>query len=107
MAEAVLLLALRSGTASDRIIVLAPLTQEGWLLEQCERMAMTCFEGCKKYPSRVKELVYGYTRLFQKLKMTGRLLQLQEEPQHWVSFGFAVDDPLPEWVTNRLLLSTQ
>jgi len=107
VAEAVLLLALRSGTAADRVLVLAPLAQEEWLLKQCETMAIGCFEGCKKYPSRVEELVYGYKQLFKKLMMTGRLLQLQEEPEHWVSFGFTVDDILPSWMTNRLLLTTK
>jgi hypothetical protein len=106
-AEAVILAALMSGIGTDRVLILVSRDQEEWLLKQCEAAAIACFEGCKKYPSRVKELVYGYTRLFQKLKMTGRLLQLQEEPPHWVSFGFTVDDPLPAWMTNRLLLSTQ
>lgn len=108
VAEAVLLLALRTGTAQDRVFVLAPQSHEEWLLARCEAMAMTCFDGCRKYPpSRAKELIYGYTCLFQKLKMTGRLLQLREEPQHWVSFGFAVDDLLPAWMSNRLLACTE
>lgn len=102
-AEAVLVAGLMSGRGAEHVLVLAPQAQEEWLLKQCEKMALATFEGCKKYPSRVRELVYGYTRLFEKLKMTGRLLQLQEEPQHWVSFGFTADDLLPSWIPNRLL----
>jgi hypothetical protein len=103
MAKSAILLALRSGTGTDQVLVLAPQAQEDWLLKQCETVAITCFESCKKYPTRAKDLIKGYTRLFQKLKMTGRLLQLEEEPPHWVSFGFSVDDALPPWMPGKLL----
>lgn len=107
VAEATILLALRSGSASDRVLVLAPLAQEEWLLKQIESMAINCFERCKGNPSRAKDLISKFTLLFKKLAMTGRLLQLEEEPQHWVSFGFSVDDALPSWMPPRLLVEDE
>lgn len=104
IAEAVILLGLRSGTVDSTVLVFAPQAMEEWFLQQCDVMATSCFESCRRYEAqRAKELIDGYTRLFQKLKMTSRPLQLSEEPAHWVSFGFTREDVLPAWMTPRLL----
>jgi hypothetical protein len=102
-AEAVIITALMSGRDTERVLLLVPHGHEAWLLQQCEATAMATFEGCKKYPKRAKELIYGYTVLFKTLTMMSRVLQLQNEPAYWVSFGFAADDLLPPWMTDRLL----
>lgn len=106
-AEAVIIAALMQGKGAERVFLLVPQGQEDWLLQQCDATATATFEGCKRYPKRAKELIYGYTCLFKTLTMTGRLLQLQNEPEHWVSFGFSADDLLPPWMTNRLLLNAE
>jgi hypothetical protein len=104
IAEAIIVLALRAGSVSDRVLVLAPLAVEDWLLQQFDSAAMRCFQGCpQRYPGRAKEMINGFTQLFRKVKMTGRILQMPEEPAHWLSFGFSVDDPLPPWMPGRLL----
>lgn len=105
VAEAVLILALRSGFAQDKVLVLAPIQHEAWMLQQFDLIVTTAFEGCKSYPTRVKQMVAGYTQLFKKVALTGRLLQLQREPQYWVSFGFVQEDLLPAWMPQRLLKS--
>jgi len=101
-AEAVIIAALMQGKGAQRVLLLVPQGHESWMLQQCESTAMACFEYAKKY-KRVKELIYGYTYMFKTFTMTGRLLQLQEEPERWVSFGFTAEDLLPPWMSNRLL----
>jgi cellulose biosynthesis protein BcsQ len=103
IAESVLVLALCSGFANDKVLVLAPIKHEKWLLDQFDKMVTSVFEVCKKYPEQTAKMVRGYSQLFKKVTLTGRLLQLQREPQYWVAFGFSGDDVLPDWMPRRLL----
>ena len=100
--EAVIILALRSGKAEDRVLLLAPAEIEGWVLERFESLALRCFEGHRSRENAA-EMINGFTRLFRKIVLTGRVLQLQEEPLYWMSFGFCEVDPLPSWMAGRLL----
>ena len=102
IAEAVVILALKSGSVNAQVLILAPHSMESWLLQQIESVALRCFEGCKGGP-RAKELIYGYTKLFARVRMNGRVLQMPDEPTHWVSFGFSAEDTLPPWMHGRLL----
>jgi hypothetical protein len=104
IAEAILILALQSGFAQDRVMVLAPLKHERWVLDQFDQLVTRTFAECKKHPKQIRQSVAGYTQLFKKVQLMGRLLQLPREPQYWVSFGFTQEDPLPEWMPQRLLL---
>lgn len=97
--EAVSLLALRSGSAEDRPLILAPIAMEAWVLEGIEQMAINVFQRCRHSPKLLK----GYTQLFQKLQLTGRVLQLPGEPKHWVSIGFSIGDVIPDWMRGKLL----
>jgi hypothetical protein len=101
--EAVLIAALTFGTYDDRVCVFAPIVHESWVLDQFNQIAGIIFGTCYKAPDKVK-VAEGYKRMFKKILLAGKFLQLPEEPSHWVSFGFAVDDPIPEWMQKRLLL---
>lgn len=104
IAEAVITLALSCGGSTTDVVMLAPQAVEEWMLQQIETVAVRCFEACpKRYPGRAREMINGFTVLFRKVKMTGRLLQMSAEPAHWVSFGFSADDTLPPWMQGRLL----
>lgn len=104
IAEAILILALQSGVAQDKVLVLAPLAHEKWMLAQFDQLVDRAFAVCKQYPQHARQMVTGYAQLFKKVQLTGRLLQLTREPQYWVSFGFSTEDPLPEWMPQRLLI---
>lgn len=105
VAEAILILALSSGFAQDKVLVLAPLSHEKWVLSQVNQLVVQTFQHCKmRTLDQAKREIAAYTQLFKKLQLTGRLLQLPKEPQHWVSFGFTLQDPLPEWMRPRLLV---
>lgn len=100
--EAIVLLALTSGSKDDRVILFAPIAHEVWVLENFNAVADSIFSHCKTLPNRVA-IAQAYKKLFEKIALTGRLLQVQKEPTHWLSFGFASDDPVPEWMGRRLL----
>lgn len=101
--EAVLVLGLTFGTVRDRVFVLAPVAHENWVMEQFNAVCDRVFEVCKREKNRLHiSKVYGL--MFQKLVVMGRLLQLEHEPSHWVSFGFAVDEELPAWMGSHLLV---
>lgn len=99
--EAVLISALMFGTVRDRVCILAPLAHENWVLEQFNKTADIVFEICKKQQDKVA-VAKSYSLLFKKIVILGKILQIPE-PSHWVSFGFAVSDPIPPWVEFRLL----
>jgi hypothetical protein len=103
--EATVLLALMAGAKAERVIFCAPQAHESWVIAQFNDVASIVFDGCKKVENKQKRVAIAklYSSLFSKISITGRLLQLPAEPAHWMSFGFAVDDPIPEWVSNRLL----
>jgi hypothetical protein len=101
--EAVLIAALTFGTFDDRVCVFAPIVHESWVLDQFNQIVGIIFKSCYKASDKNK-VAKGYVRMFKKILLAGKFLQLPEEPPHWVSFGFAVDDPIPEWMQKRLLL---
>ena len=99
--EATLILGLFSGTINDRVLMFAPVAHEAWVLEGFNTVISTIFEQCKK-SEKAMARAKGYQTLFSKIALTGRLLQLETEPPHWVSFGFSKEDPLPEWMPVKL-----
>jgi len=101
--EAVFIAALTFGTFDDRVCVFAPIMHESWILDQFKRVAKVIFQGCHRAQDKVKT-AEGYKRMFGKILLGGRFLQLPKEPSHWVAFGFTMDDPIPEWMKKRLLL---
>lgn len=90
----------------DRVLLLAPLPHEKWVVGQFNGVADRIFAVCKKLPGshegRVK-LARGYGEAFKRIFIFGRLLQLPEPPKWWASFGFAASDPVPEWVKTALV----
>jgi hypothetical protein len=103
--EAVIVLGLLYGTVTEKVFVLAPVAHERWVLDHFNAVCDRVFEGCKKEKNRA-HIAKVYGLMFKKLMLTGRLLQFQDEPTHWVSFGFAVGDVLPDWMGSRLLPSS-
>ncbi len=100
--EAVILLALVSGGINERVLCCAPVAHENWVVAQFNEVATTAFNHCKTLPNKLV-IANAYAKLFSKVAIIGRLLQITDEPSHWVSFGFSKDDPLPEWMPKRLI----
>jgi len=100
--DAAMLLTIISGSPHDRVLLFAPSRHESWVLDRFNTLIALVFENCRKHPKRLEHSRF-YTQLFQKIGIMGRLLQLHTEPEHWISFGFSVDERLPEWMPKRLL----
>ena len=101
--EAVILKALLIKPLEDRVVMFAPVAHEEWVLEKYNSLANTVFNVCKGLRGSKVPLAQFYSKSFQRIAITGRLLQLPGEPKHWVSFGFSVEDPIPEWMSKRLI----
>ena len=101
--EAAVVAALTTGKANERVLLLAPVSHEVWVLDGINDVAARMFERCKMQRDPAA-FARGLGTLFQKLLVAGRLLQLPAEPPYWVSFGFSIEDPLPEWMTGRLIV---
>jgi hypothetical protein len=44
-----------------------------------------------------------FTNRIHQLQLATRLLVQTQEPARWVSMGLSKEDPIPEWLKNRLL----
>ena len=100
--DVILVMGLLDGTYKDRVFLLAPPDYEAWVLQQLEEFADTVFQGAKRYPN-ASRIAQGYGILFKKLALASRVLQFPSEPEHWVSFGFSVDTPIPDWMRAKLV----
>jgi hypothetical protein len=100
--EAIIITALTFGAAQDRVFLLAPVAHEDWVLEEFNKVTDLIFNKLKKSPDQVKMATF-YGVLFKKIAIMGRLLQFKGEPARWVSFGFSAEDPIPEWMSPKLL----
>jgi hypothetical protein len=103
---AVVVLTIAQALQGDRVLLLAPLSQEKWVVEQYNAVADRIFTRCKTLTgpkeSRVA-LARNYGAMFKRIYIFGRLLQLAEPPKAWASFGFSKADPIPEWVKESLM----
>lgn len=100
--EAAVVAGLTSGKPTDRVLLLAPVAHEVWVLDGINSIAAVMFERAKQQRDPVA-FAKGLSTLFQKLVVLGRLLQITTEPEHWVSFGFSKEDPLPEWMPAKMI----
>jgi hypothetical protein len=99
--EAVLIAALTFGMIKDRVFFFSPVAHETWILDQFRQVIETMFAESKRWPNR-EAIVKGYGLMFKRIIVTGRLLQILKEPEYWVSFGFTLEDIIPEWMEPRL-----
>jgi len=104
--EACVLIALSEAANSDKVLIFAPVAHEKWVIDCHNDLADRIFTRCRSLggdkASRVG-LARAYKMLFQRVFITGKLLQIVDPPPHWVSFGFRATDPLPGWMSGKLL----
>lgn len=104
--EACALIALSEAANSDKVLIFAPVAHEKWVIDCHNDLADRIFTRCRSLggdkASRVG-LARAYKMLYQRVFITGKLLQMVDPPSHWVSFGFQASDPLPGWMSGRLL----
>jgi hypothetical protein len=101
--EAVVLLAMALTRWSNRVLLLAPPSQEKWVLEKFDAVVDLLFKRCAQMGGDRVNVAKRYEEMFKRIFIAGKLLQMPEEPAQWVAFGFSTDDVLPEWMPRRLL----
>jgi len=103
--DAVVLLALRESAQGD-VLVFAPKAHERWAIQHFNGLADRIFSRFRTIggePEKRVQLARAYKTMFDRVHLTGRIMQIQEPPARWVSFGFAKSTPLPGWMPDRLL----
>lgn len=78
----------------------APLT-DGWVLGEFKAAAKRIF-GRLKTGSSVAA-VQHVGALFHQVLLGSQVFALPQEPDRWVAFGFSRSDPIPEWMSAKLL----
>ena len=105
--EAIVLLSLSEAAQSEQgVLVFAPPVHEGWVIRHFNELADRIFTRCKSIGGEATkriELARAYQTMFERVHLTGKLMQIHEAPARWVSFGFKRTDPLPDWVPDKLL----
>lgn len=101
--EALVVIGLTFGIVNQRVFLFAPVAHETWVIDEINRITDQVFEACRKQRNPVV-FARACGELFKKIVILGRLLQLHEEPERWISFGFVADDVLPAWMPKRLLV---
>lgn len=103
--DAVVLVALSVAAKNDAVVVFAPTAHEKWVVSQFNDLADRIFTQCKAIggaKAKRVQLAKAYETMFNRIQLTGRLLQVPKEPPHWLSFGFVASGPLPEWMPDKL-----
>lgn len=100
--RAVLLLALTQAH-HEKTILFTPPTIERWAVDQLNSAADLIFQRVKVMTGDRKALALYLGKTFKQVFLANRLLQASEAPKRWVSFGFDLSDPVPEWVPPALV----
>ena len=92
----------------DRVVMLVPPSADKWVISQLDGVSAMVCEHCKKIPG-TKEARTRLARMigdwFKVLFVASRALQLPEQPEAWTSFGFSIDDPIPDWMRDGLMVT--
>lgn len=73
-----------------------------WAVEQLKVIAGTIF-GRLRPRKDAKQLAPTVGKLFHAVLIGCRVLQVEVPPDRWVSFGYSVSDPIPDWMCQALL----
>ena len=82
-----------------KVLLLVPPAHEKWVLAQVKTYAKMLLERFSECP----ELYHLVCQAIRHLQLGARILGMPEAPEHWVSFGFRSEDPIPAWMQSRLV----
>jgi hypothetical protein len=95
---------LRNKTPSRVVLLIAP-SHDKWVVDEFDNVSVVAFKTLKSYPGSPSyrvQLAKLFGSAFKTVFYSSRLLQLEQEPEAWTSFGFSKEDPLPAWMKNSL-----
>lgn len=84
-----------------RVIFIVSRITERWALDQIKGIAYYIYRSRK---GASKESIEAIDDALRRIEIGSRALQLEGEPERWVSYGFNSQDVLPPWMRNRLFL---
>lgn len=84
---------------SFQVLVLVPKAKERWVLDHMKALAEVMFKRHRADMTRVPVLKGA----FEGLTLCSRVMQLPFAPERWVSIGISKEDPVPDWLRERLL----
>ena len=96
---------LRTAQPSRVVLLIAP-THDKWVVEEFDNISAVAFKSIKKHPGSLQgraALAQLFGSAFKTVFYCSRLLQLPDQPESWTSYGFAREDPIPDWMRNGLL----
>lgn len=97
--------ALRTSNPSRVVLFISP-THDKWVVRQFDDISAVAFRSIAKGPGSpegIRSLAHLFGDAWKMIFYTSRLLQFQEKPEAWTSFGFSIEDPIPEWMREGLL----
>lgn len=76
---------------------------EKWAVEQIKTIVKYIYTIRKGVP---QEAIEAIDSALKRMEIGSRVIQIEEEPERWVSFGFNQQDILPPWMRGRLVRHT-
>lgn len=84
-----------------KCFLFVPAETHKWAVEQTSVCAKRMFAELKR--EKKVDIAKHLGTFFHAISMGCRILQLQEAPERWVSFGFDRSDLIPSWLRDSLL----
>jgi len=84
----------------NKVILAISSPVQGWATQQISSMVQHIFRTRKKAS---KETIQVIKESILQLHIGSNILQLEEEPEKWVAYGFHNKDLLPPWMRGRLI----
>lgn len=84
---------------APRVLMAVPKPLEKEMIQQLELLARRVFRI--RRGGNILD-VKALRDAFRKVLLGSRVMQI-DAPDHWVACGFALDDPMPDWLRNGLM----
>lgn len=88
-----------AGRDKQRVYFLCPPVARAWVVAHMRGSVRAFVRKHRKNTQTVQAI----QEAVQRLLLGGRILQLRNEPERWLAYGFGSDTPVPEWLNRRLL----
>jgi hypothetical protein len=94
--------------APTRVTMFIRPAHEKWIMSAYETHTNAIFRTIGKLPMQDREVRVNVAQLMgfclMGIAFSSRVLQIPEPPRLWTSFGFDVDDAIPDWLRAGLLV---
>jgi hypothetical protein len=88
-----------------RVILAIPSSHDPWAVEEMNKLSKGMFDHIRKSDMTPENRITNAKnlgRLFKSFYLCNHILQYTEKPDCWMAFGFTKDEPIPDWMKERL-----